>query len=987
MSKEGFILSIEGCPYAFSTNGITSITPTHEEWAPSWTLMDNVLVNPTEYVSWNERTLPIEGDLEVDGITFKLTDKYLNGFTLYDGSSFNGNILTDLFTRGTPRKQEYFIQRSVVSVLSGSTPTESIAYQNEILIFGEQPVAIPSDYYRNTRITGSYNFNGFTRNRPIWIEDEAMFAVEFEGPANNIIVIGTSSVETQNGRGWYGTEKKYHRIKDNYYPDIFFKHPLIIKRGVILWRVNDVNDLTNTSIFPIWRGYAQTNPQLSNDGSIFEIKAEHKWNIYKNEIMDYSGFKYNFKIPDRTYTKIALNGIALTSRNYSISIQPDFSDLTLGIEKFTTNAVDAFKGLRRYSPTLVQPALRQRIYELASSLSLRYTVYPGVADPLNTVRLYLQGDSSTSATYNVAAKICGETSAWSSPANNPDLAGITSPVLPRVAIDFKQNVNGYYLKYATINGLVGYLPTNYLVLRARTAASSETSGNDVIVRHIFQSESGDDLIIFTPNYLQADSTNSQNFIRGNITKYNKDTLLPISPTNTEEYIKEALEFKSALSVDSAGTTIETIIKSMLRPRSAATVFNNINTNDFNVTNLEELNDWVSGIEPRSQIFWNWTNDVKFMDYIQPYMKFFNYVICLENSKIKFRTYDPARPVDHTLTSADFLEVPSNLATLPENLFNSIQYKAPNYDTEYVFNDDLSKGRYKVGNTQEVELPAPVGGIGSPEELISYFKSVAVRFLSIWGYPQYVFKCKTSLSKINIELGQIVQITDWLVPDFDPINPIRGLVNRKGLVIERNVDISSGVIEFSIVYQEEVETSFYSPAGRIDSITNDVSYSSIFFKGNYIKPSNKNEPNASGSYGTTFETSDYAGSNRYAYRDRYGITNEDFGVSPFNVNDSVELILRDSTTQNIFSGSVSQLKVTAVDPSTSKLTLNQPIPTTWTDYIASGNIVDIRFANYDLCETSQKEEYGWIGDYTFESLDNPLPTPPAIRQARATQFSP
>lgn len=1011
MSNEGYIITIEGCPYAFSTNGITGLTPTHESWAPTWTLMENVLVNPNDYISWNERTLPIEGDLEVDGITLKLLDKHVESFTLYDSTTFTGNILTELFTRGSARQTPYYINRSFGTI--AGVPIGTL-YTQELSLFDDPglPATGINANYRPTIVSASYDLSGQFGSviKPIWVEDEAININAVSSTDPKVLEVGTTigGGESDFGRGIYGTEKKYHYIKDTYKPEIYLKHPLVIKRGIILWRVQDVTDVSSNSIYPIWRGYCQSSPQLTADGSTFEIRAEHKWNVYKNEVMDYAGFKHKFDIPEKTYSRYAMMGIFASSLNWNNVLTPYIPDDADWRIKFTTSAVDAFLGIAQ-RPTgtgVIQPSLRQRIYEYTNNRSLFiYRAYPGSANPLQTVtvNVYAEDPILSPSQYKIGGRINGQ-DFWSNIVDTPDQCLATSPILPPVAIDYKQNwfpasFYGYSLKYSTGSRTNQFLPISYLNLISPGPGNTVFSGTaQVNIRHIFVAENEDNIVVLEPAPQQPNinsvSAQSLNVITGRITERDKKTFSQTTPDGTQMYIDKPLSFKTGLSAQSGATTIETIFKTILRPRANVTVFNNVNINDFDTSNLEELNDWVSGIEPGNEIRWLWTPETKFVDYINPYMKLFNYIVCLQGSKIKIKTYDSTRAVDHTLVTADFLEAPVNLSTLPENLFNTMKLTAPNYDTTFTFNDDLSKSRYKTGNTQEVELPALIGGISNVNDLITYFQTIATRFLSIWGYPQYVFKCKCSLEKININIGDIVSISDWLVPNFDAKSPLRGLVSKPGIVIERNVDLTTGVINFSIVYGEKFQTSKYSPCIRVETITNDVGLgnSTLVASSSYIRPSNKLQPRTSGTGGYDFseELSTYAGSNRYPYRARYNpttLTTEDGGVSPFSVGDHVELILRDSSTNLLFSGSATPLIVTSVTATTKEVKLNQTIPSSFTTPLAAGAKIDLRFTNYDECVATQQDEYGWIGDFTFESLDNPLPVPPALRIVAATQLAP
>lgn len=1058
MSNEGYILSIEGCPYAFSTNGIAAAVaiagfPTHPDWADSWTFIDNCLVNPNDYISWNERTLPIEGDLEVDGITLKLLDKYVENFALYDGTIFNGNLLTELFTRGSARESPLYLERSLPSIVS-LAPAANDAYNNELLLFsdpGLPDAAFANNaYYNPRRVSASYDMSTTFGSglRPIWIEDECLAIIgtaqSVPGPVDPKVLVVGLAAESLAGRGYYGTENKYHRIRETYSPEIFLKHPLVIKRGVILWRVEDAYDSTATSTYPIWRGYCQSSPELTPDGSTFELRAEHKWNTYKNEIVEYAGFRHQFSIPNSTYSKNAMFGIHKSSDNWERVIQPanfsgtdpfdptSYYNWTTDYRyKFTSDPAACFRGSAFINPPeptrFFRPALLNAMFPYYGIVPWNYTA-TNVAG--GKVRLGLSSNEDiddllqTPDYYTIGGRIAG-VEFWAGNVERWGGVGIDSPVIPPVCIDFIQNSNdggfrrpgpynpitnpfafnpfdfGYALKFQ-LDGRSGLsLPTQYLYLPTPQTGPAATSGpQNIVIRHVYVAEAEDTVVLMEPSKGQSELTAPNNVIVGRISKVQKDSFAPAALDNTLQYITEPLAFKSAVSVQSESTIIETLFKSILRPRTGVTLFNNVNGNDFDLSNLVELTQWVSALDGGRKIRWIWTEKTKFMEFIQPYMRFFNYIIALKGSKIQFKTYDSTGEPDHTITTADFLEAPVNLSTLPENLFNTMKLSAPNFETVFTFNDDLSKGRYKIGNTQEIELPAAVGGITSPQDLIVYFQQVATRFLSIWGYPQYVFKCKTSIQRINIELGDTVNITDWLVPNFDKDNPQRGLLERNGLVIERRVDLTTGVIDFSIVYGEKFDTSFYSPAVRALSATN-IGVGKVIFAADYIIPSNKQQilplvPPPPGAYTTNEEVSSYAGSNRYAYRNRYGLNlaTEDGGVSSFKVGDRVEFIWRNNSSNFIFNGAtVGSLTVTNVNPITREISFNELLDAGLFALINSGlpgpndYQIDLRYTDYNLCTTTQQDEYGFCGDFIFESLDFPLPVPPARRVVPATQYSP
>lgn len=1008
MANEGYILSVEGSPYAFCTNGIENSTPSDPSWSSDWIMVPGLLRHPSEYINWSERSLPIEGELEVDPITFKLNDAYVSNFALYDGTTFNGNLLTELFTRAVGRNNTYSIINSLVSVNVGTDP---YVHSTEVALAGDEEITSTTGVaFSPTQVITNYDMTGVFTGTPItiWIEDEAMNVVGVTGASNNILQIGLLvGVENILGRGKYGSERKYHFIKNTYRPEISVKHPSIIKRNITLWRVNDDTDTSSTSMFPIWRGFIRSNPTISDDGSYFELNCEHKWTYYKNETLDYPGFKYEFAIPTRTYSSYAMNLRYDDGYNPSVVTTPYYNFLpnwtgtavtraTHPYNKFYTDASQALLGINSADPGIVplNRAIGNRLRG-GSPTSFRFQARNSTTTG-EKIEISATFDGPTVAApsvFKIGAQVCDDIT--TSPIlTNASVYGTNRLIVPAsinvpsVAIDYKLNVPGYYLKYESNDPIRRFLPLQY--------PSVQNYNGDYAfnINHIYFTETNDQLLVLQPFTLQNASTTDavepgatrSKYICGTFYAYDSSTGIRLGGSQTR-FIKDPYTFKSALRASSASrTTINTLLALFFRTRDQLSLFNSYSSNDIDVTNLDILNDWVSGIDNRG-VDWIVRRGDKLTDYLQPYLRFFGYMIGMRDSKIRFNTYDRNRAIDATFSTNDFVEKPSTLGALPENLFNSVTYETKNFETKFTFNDDLSKGRYRVGNTQDVSIPQAIAGITSVTELSQYLYQNAQRFLSIWAYPQYVVKFKTNLTKLRVGLGDVVTVTDWLTPDFDIDNPDRGLLNRRGIVIEKSIDLTTGTIEFTVIYEEKINTSFYSPCAKVESSTT-ATTTTLVCRENYVRPTNRLEPNGLATYSTAAEKSDYAGSNRYDYQERYITSADDGGVSPFAVGDRVELLITDNTTNITYNGTTAgSLEVLSINPASREITLNEVLPLLWrTTYIPTGK-VNIRFTDYDLCQTTQQQEYGFMGDFTFASLDNPLPTPPSLPQVRSSQYSP
>ena len=991
MASEGFILTIEACPYAFSTAGITGITPAHPEWAPSWTLMDGILQNPSDYVSWNERILPIEGDLEVDSITFKLFDQRVEDIAWYDPNyqavglaqgRFSGNILTELFARGTPRNSQYYLLNTVTSASVNSLTPSAELIEELSLIDTTFDVVAPIINTSHTGLTSSIELPSVgLQPYYAWVEDEVVSIV---GTSGNISQVGTTvGVESDTGRGLFGTNRKYHVPSPDYRPEIFLKHPYINKRGVILWRVTNTDDLSTTSIFPIWRGFIQTNPQTNDNGSMFYLNCNHKWQVYQNEPVAFRGFERSYSISSKMFSPLALQ--VWYHSNLRGEVKPDLSHFANGentdpTTKYRTDPRAAFRARNRGGTS---EAILEAIGESSSRLQVRFS---GDDARTNKITVIYDAEEPDPGIIKIGTYITG-TPTWGNTVTNPDRNDFTAVYdkdLPETAIDFILNdPNNHWPIVATDPVQTLVLPSVYF----------QSIRNGVTVRQAFIGTDPDTnyKLYFVPRRDQATyAGRSANFVIGSVLARLENGVAVSPADRSVRFLTKPIELQSRLLVKAPDsvTTIETLASVFFNPRNNASMFPTVNSNDFDITNVLELRDWVSSFDNRgSELVLG--PETKFGAFLTEYTKFYNFVFALKDSKIRIKPYDllaDQSTANHTLVSADLVETPS-LKQLPENLFNTAKYRLGNYETEYVFADANSKGRYKSGNTQEFEITSPIQGISSPEQLMIFLREIAGRFLTVWGYPQYLISLKTSLSKIFMDVGDTVTVSDYVMPNFDPNNPGRALSLQNGFIIERNVDLTTGTITFGIVFTEKANIDPYSPCGRVEEIETDVpsvGLSRITLRENFITPINKLEPTGPTSFSTSDETSDYVGSNRFVARTRYGQSTEDAGVAPFSVDDAVELILRDDATGDLLGG----MKIVSKDSATRRIVVDTAIPGTWQAYIAAGGIVDLRFTDYDDASTStdQRENWAWIGDTVYESLDNPPPVPPATRNQAGSQFS-
>lgn len=1002
MSQEGYIFTIEGCPYAFSTAGIdNTVTPSHPEWADTWTILDGILVNPSEYLSWNERILPIEGDLEVDALQVRLYDKRVENILFYTPQyqqaglatgQFSGNILTELFTRGTPRQNENYLQTTLVSA-----SLSSAEINQELLLI--EPDATSTAGFSPSGITGSLALPDPTSislpgTYPIWVDDEAVRVVGVL--PNNIAQLGVAlGIESTAGRGLYGTRRKYHTVRADFKPELFLRHPTVVKRGVTLWRVQDTLNTSTSSIYPIWRGFVQSNPQTTDDGSQYVLSCNHKWQVYQNEPISYEGFNQSFGIKRNVYTPIACQvvyreqfpnrGIRTIRANLNHFQNSANSDPNI---KFFNQVPDALVN-RALNRAGTLPAIVEAIGYYAVGDRPYLQALPSGTQP-GKFTVYYQSTEPDPGWMVIGVQICDNEPVWGNRVEDPDnniedRSAVYDFAVPEVAFEYINGDSSNVWPMISVNPRNRQLPRQYF----NTSRGPSRLATTIHSVYIAEDSEANKKILFMPLPSQPESIRSNSLVRGNIILLDNNGLATQTEQGAIQFVKKAYELQSRLLLRAGPnvTTAESLLNVFFNSTSSAlNLFNSVEPQDFDLTNRTQLRDWVTGLDNRG-VDLIIGPDIKFGEYLKQYMKFYGYVFALKDSKIRLVPYDLDAEYSHTLTSSDFLEVPT-LKQLPENIYNGLKIQTKNFETEYVFTDAQSKGRYKTGNTQELEIPNAFSGIRSPQAFVEYLTRFAKRFFSVWGYPQYLVKLKTSLSKINIDVGDTVRLSDYVVPDFSFTSPARGLSQITAFVIEKFVDLSTGVIEFSLVYQERNETRPYSPCIRVEDVALNTPVegrTTITARNNFILPVNKFEQLTETEFSSADETSDYGASNRPSFQNRYGFSGEDGGVSAFTVNDAIEFILRDRIT-----GATANVgaKVVSVNSATRTIVIDQLMDASFVSAVAAGRIVDMRFTDYDNASTqaNQKNNWAWIGDTLRESLDNPPAVAPAPRTTPASQFS-
>lgn len=231
MAYKGFCLSITGFPYTLGTESIDTLpTSTSPLWFGGETVLaQGFLVNRN--LRWGEKARPIDGELEVDAVTFTLLDGKIS-----TGLASGNNLFTYLSTFSSYNQ----ISTPLVATLEKTTLTFTVG--SGALLAGASFV---------------------------WINREAM-------PVTSIV----GNLVTVTSRGKLGTSNQRHIVNDDLNPEVFRLPPWVQRRKVVLWGVDQNNVAT-----ALWMGFSVRAPRLTETGTDFEFPCDPYLQVIQESYM------------------------------------------------------------------------------------------------------------------------------------------------------------------------------------------------------------------------------------------------------------------------------------------------------------------------------------------------------------------------------------------------------------------------------------------------------------------------------------------------------------------------------------------------------------------------------------------------------------------------------------------------------------------------------------------------------------------------------
>lgn len=285
---QGFVLSIAGVPYLFSTGGLPSLSSSSPLWFGGETdvaVLDGWLVWPS---GWSERAKPLDGDLDVGSVTFRLHDADAAA-----GVATGHPVLSYLATRNA----------------TGVTSTPLAA---DITASG-------------TSMTVSSGAALGTVPRWVWCEREAL---RVTSRATNVLTVT---------RGALGTKASAHALDSSAgrLPEVFADVPWITRRKVVLWGVTAAGVAT-----ALWSGFAVRSPRLSDDKARFDLPCDSLWQALSQApvgdpdgVFAVYGFGASYAsgaavpVPAEAQIAVTYAGLAVTAFAVGSSVYPTLADL------------------------------------------------------------------------------------------------------------------------------------------------------------------------------------------------------------------------------------------------------------------------------------------------------------------------------------------------------------------------------------------------------------------------------------------------------------------------------------------------------------------------------------------------------------------------------------------------------------------------------------------------------------------------------------
>lgn len=780
----GFGLSVDGCPYLFTSGGITTL-PTPDaadtsDWSTAWTVAPGFL-DWSKGFSWTERMKPLAGDLEWSGLTFTLHDAPLGSIP---------RLLSYLATR-VPRA----ITQCRITAVTGTGT-------------GALTVDDGSDFPSGAQT--------------IWLEGEAIYC---SGRVGNTF--------TMASRGYYGTVARSHSPKANNQgaPTVWSAFPWITRRRLILWLVSDAGVATAQ-----WRGYAMRAPRLSSDGARFELQANSLWDVEKN--LSFIEDTYSTRLAG--FNALPVGVYVLTSANSNGGAPSNRGIVeTIAFRR----AADLCAYLSANPGTGSAGAIRPSILATNPGVTVNQAELAIAGDDLE-LRTSISGGGTIMASLTLGVPGIGRTDQYSTQTSDPRTAVVRVPLPPAIVIGSEttalpipvDSVAALPTSFASESYADGsYRTTIAQVLRGdlnddialelRPTSASATDPTLIEAQPAVVSKMR--LVGKTPQGKLAAAR--QQFV-GDPRGYAWGNYV---------YVLTDLEVRYALQVE--GGHWAYALKHVLQSGSLAKT--GVDARNWDWTRIDDLVAATVGSTARAQ--WSFTGQQQVGPLVVNRAALFGCGLGVRGSRltvIPFRRALAGETPVASFTRADLVATARpTYAAFPDGLANSVRLKTEDVELNVRYVDSVAK----YGQTRTIDLD--VSGIKMPSGLDSTYESyvnlVMPRILYLWGEPVQTVEIPVSLAWLDtVFLGDVVAVTEDTLPDGAGGRglgnaeslAVLGATRQYGFVIGRRVEMrpgSDGLIWLELLIQPV--GAGYAPCMRVNtaSVTSTTVAANVSFISN------------------------------------------------------------------------------------------------------------------------------------------------------------
>lgn len=766
----GYVLTIDGCPYAFATAEVSSVSFTGDRpggWCSSvieWTILSGFLQRPT---GWSERIVPVETDLQVSNMTFQIHDAIAPS-----GVASGSNVMTWL---GAATRS---LSRTVLSSTISASAT-SITVDNGA-VFG---------------------VGGGGSEYVVYLEREAIY---IDSRASNTLTVNAS------GRGVYGSKARIHTVDaaSAFKPAVFNAFPWLARHRVILWMGTVTAAGVLADPVPMWRGIIANAPRLATGGALWEIACDHLWQSMGDVMLGVATEACRTK----GYTSVG-GAASFPTVAARVSV-----GTTAGGTWYATNAVVPVPGYYDSKERLagaMTAALNAEFTRLGVSAS---AVVQGDAGVLRSTIVSVSG--GTYAAVSLNAPFASESNAY----------GTTGATVQIAYPDGAQLVDTSYPNTPLYMASVNMLPTSWTQpsdsagVRSYVAIAMLTAkvGDKNIVLDPSQyRRSGSE-----PVNASLRSVSGQLYVNPG-----GDANIPglwHMSAGSRRWLLGEIPFQLVWMVtanDWLYALRSAIVNDTIMDGTPAEV--DTSDHEWNWDREHRAYELTPGQLAQRQ--WTLDGQLSLRDLVTECVRFSGACVAIRYGAL---CVDAIRPplrselcdTAHTIAVADLRggSIPA-WHQLPEGLANvvDVSFKDNGTDVRYVINDRSSMGRF--GPRRRIEL-TPRGLRLTPEiralgpRFIGDF--MMSRIIGLWGQLTETITVETSAAATlsNVWLGDTVNITDWISPNQ---SRGRGWTTRKAIVIGRDVSLTDGSIKLECLAWGESNVSGFSPCVRLSDITTNV----------------------------------------------------------------------------------------------------------------------------------------------------------------------